>query len=97
MAVLVFSGAGAVAATISNHDEQDHKLTIIEGEAKADRVLKPKETLEKICPKGCIVQLNGEEDDEYELEADDVVSIEEGYMYYDTPSGSGTEPAKPKG
>ena len=95
MAVLVLSGASVMAATIANHDDKEHNLTIIEGEAKAVQVLKPMQVLEKVCPRGCIVRLDGDEEDEYELEATDMVSIEEGNMYYDTPTGSGSEPAKP--
>ena len=75
----------AVGVSITNRDDKDHKLTIMEGEAKADHVLKPSQVLEGICEKGCIVRLNDSENDEYELEGAEVVSIEEGYLYYDGP------------
>jgi len=88
LAVLVFSGAGASAATISNRDEKDQSIIIIDGDAKSDVVLKPQQTLEKVCPKGCVVRLNGSEDDDYQVEADDIVSIEDGYLYYDAPEAS---------
>lgn len=95
--VLLSSSTAAHAVSITNRDEQDHKLTVIEGEAKADHVLKPSQTLNGICAKGCIIRINDSEDDEYQLEADDVVSIEDGSLYYDVPdtpadppSGSGT-------
>ena len=104
MAVLVLSGASGWAATISNRDDKEQNITIIEGDAKADRVLKPLQVLEKICPKGCVLRLNGSDDDEYEIEPQDVVSIEDGYLYYDAPEVSpqgtpspapGTAPAQP--
>jgi hypothetical protein len=83
------------AASLSNRDDRDHKITIVEGEATADQVLKPQQALEGICPKGCVVRLNDNEDDEYQIEATDVVSIEEGYLYYDTPEAAVPAPGTP--
>lgn len=84
---LISWSAASVAAgvSITNRDEKDHKLTVMEGQAKADHVLKPSQVLEGICEKGCIVRLNDSENDEYELEGTEIVSIEEGYLYYDGP------------
>jgi hypothetical protein len=88
----------AVGVSITNRDDKDHKLTIMEGEAKADHVLKPSQVLEGICEKGCVIRLNDSENDEYELEGSEVVSIEEGYLYYDGPEapneGQGGETGK---
>ncbi len=92
-AVLVLSGAIASAATISNRDDKEQKITIIEGDAKADQVLKPQQVLEKICSKGCVIRLNDNEDDEYQLDPEDVVSIEDGYMYHDQPDTPPNAPA----
>ena len=92
-AALVLSGISASAATISNRDDKEQKLTIIEGEAKVDQTLKPLQVLEKVCLKGCIVRLNDSDDDEYQLESEDVVSIEDGYLYHDaTDAPPGTAP-----
>jgi len=77
------SAAGAVSVT--NRDDKDHKVTIIEGDIRKDHVLKPAIVLEGVCQKGCIVRLNDSADDEYELEGNEVVSIEEGYLYFDGP------------
>ena len=82
---LLSSSTAAHAVSITNRDDQDHKVTIIEGDTKADHVLKPSQVLNGICAKGCTVRLNDDEEDEYQLEADDVVSIEEGSLYYDKP------------
>jgi hypothetical protein len=92
--------AGLVATTLSavhafavvsvtNRDDKDHKLTIVEGETRTDHVLKPTQVLEGICDKGCVIRLNDSENDEYELEGTEVVSIEEGYLYYDGPEENG--------
>lgn len=95
--------ATAQAASITNRDEKDHKVTIIEGDVKRDLVLKPSEAIEGVCESSCVVRLNDSENDEYELEGPDVVSIEEGFLYYDGPeapaapgSGAAGEPSQPK-
>ena len=90
--------AGAVAAhaaSITNRDERDHAVTIIEGEAKADHILRPSQTLSDVCLKGCTVRMNRSEDDEYILSGGDAVSIEEGTVFYDTPDPSANPPSPP--
>jgi hypothetical protein len=90
-----------VLATVSitNRDDRDHKLTIIEGDGatKTDHVLKAGQVLEGVCPNGCVIRLNDSEEDEYELEGTEVVSIEEGYLYYDGPDAPGDTPSAPPG
>ena len=71
-----------------------YKVTIIEGEAKTDHVLKPSQTLSDVCLKGCTIRVNGNEDDEYRLTGGDVVSIEDGTVYYDAPE-TPEDPASP--
>ena len=82
---LLSSSTAAHAVSITNRDDNDHKVTIIEGDTKADHMLKPSQVLTGVCAKGCTVRLNDDEEDEYQLEANDVVSIEEGSLYYDNP------------
>jgi transcription elongation GreA/GreB family factor len=89
--VLQLSSTAAHAVSITNRDDQDHKVTIIEGDTRTDHVIKPSQVLTGVCAKGCTVRLDDEEDDEYQLEAEDVVSIEEDSLYYDTPDA----PASP--
>ena len=90
--LLLSSSTAAHAVSITNRDERDHKVTVVEGENKTDHVLKPSQALTGICAKGCIIRINDSEDDEYQLEADDVVSIEDdGSLYYDVPE----TPAEP--
>jgi hypothetical protein len=78
-------------ASISNRDERDYTVTIIEGEAKADHVLKPSQTLSDVCLKGCTIRVNGSEDDDYRLTGGDAVSIEDGTVFFDSPDAS-TDP-----
>jgi len=91
VALLWASAAGAVS--VSNRDGKEYKLTVIEGDASQDFVLKPSEMIEGICEKGCVIRLNDSENDEYELEGPEVVSIEEGYLYYDEPEESAEPPS----
>jgi hypothetical protein len=93
---LLSSSTAAHAVTITNRDDQDHKVTIVEGDTKTDHVLKPQQVLSGICAKGCTVHLNDDEEEEYQLESEDVVSIEESSLYYDTPeTPAGPAPAAP--
>lgn len=72
------------AASITNRDDVDHKVTIIEGDAKKDHVLKVNAVLEGICQQGCVVRLNDKvDDDPYELEGSDVISIDGGEFWQD--------------
>ena len=73
----------AYASSITNRDDQDQKVTVIEGNAAADHILRPSARLEGVCSKGCVVRLNDSQQDEYELKGSEVVSIEDGYLYYD--------------
>jgi hypothetical protein len=50
--------------------------------------LVPSAALKGICQKGCVIRLNDSDNDEYELKGSDVVSIEDGYLYYDGPPAS---------
>lgn len=92
--LLLSSSTAAHAVSITNRDEHDHKVTVIEGDTKADHLLKPSQTLSGICAKGCVIRLNDSEDDEYQLEANDVVSIEDGSLYYDGPDPA-AQPQQP--
>jgi hypothetical protein len=78
----------AYASKITNRDDKDHKVNVIEGNAAAAHILRPSATLEGICNKGCVVRLNDSLKDEYELKGSEVVSIEDGYLYYDGPPAS---------
>jgi hypothetical protein len=94
---LLLSSTAAHAVSITNRDDHDHKVTIIEGDTRTDHVLKPSQVLTGVCGKGCTVRLNDDEEDEYELAAEDVVSIEEDTLYYDNPDTPTTPPAPATG
>ena len=92
---VVLSGtAGAVSVT--NRDDKEQKIQIVEGEVKKDHTLKPAAVLDGVCLKGCVIRLNDNDNDEYELDGTEVVTIEDGYLYYDgpdAPPAAGATPA----
>ncbi len=94
----------AAAVSVTNRDDKEHRISVIEedGAKKVDHQLKPNQVLENICLKGCVIRLNDNEEDEYELvEGTEIVSIEDGFLYYDQPEetpaapGATTPPALP--
>jgi hypothetical protein len=91
---IVLGVTAAHGASISNRDERDYTVTIIEGEAKADHALKPSQTLSDVCLKGCTIRVDDNADDEYRLTGGDVVSIEDGTVFYDAPE-TPEDPAAP--
>src|SRR5262245_52009420 len=92
---LLLSATAAYAVSITNRDEREHRVTVIEGDTKADHTLKPSQSLTGICLKGCTIRINDSEDDEYRLSASDVVSIEDGTVYYDGPDAPAGPSAPP--
>ena len=88
IAALLMTSA-ASAATVANRGDKEIKLTIIEGDARRDQVLQPGKVADGVCQKGCIVRLNDSENADYELEGSEAVSVEEGFLYYDSPLGEG--------
>jgi deoxycytidylate deaminase len=92
-----FAATATAAVSLTNRDDREHKVTVIEGDAKVDHLVKPQQELKDICKKGCVVRLNDSDDDEYELEMNDIVSIEDGYLYYDEPPAGETKPGDGKG
>lgn len=102
-AALLITGTAADAATITNRDEQEQKVTITEGGASSEHTIRPGQTLDNVCMKGCVLRLNDSEEDEYEVDGDDIVAIEEGFLYYDgpdtqpTPGAAGQAPPAPPG
>jgi hypothetical protein len=84
-AALLMSSFAADAASITNRDSKEIRITISEGETTTEHALRPMEVLDKVCLDGCVVRLEDGEEDEYELEAEDVVAVEGGFLYYDGP------------
>ncbi len=91
-AAQTLSGA-ALALVVINRDDHDHKVTIIEGARSTDHLLKPDAKIETGCAKGCVVRLNDSDEEEYELEGNEVVFIEDGNLYYDGPDVPADPPA----
>lgn len=89
---LTHSGS-ALALTVINRDDHDHKVTIVEGARSTDHVLKPDAQIDNVCAKGCVVRIGDSDEEEYELEGNEVVFIEDGNLYYDGPDTPTDPPA----
>ena len=83
IAALLMTSA-ASAATIANRSDKEVKLTITEGSSGQDNVLPNGKVIDGVCQKGCIIRLNDNANDEYELEGSESVSVEGGFLYYDS-------------
>jgi hypothetical protein len=92
VAVELACASSASAISITNRDERQHKVTIVEGTVEQSHTLAPLGVLEGLCLQSCVVRLNDSADDEYELEGTEVVSIEEGFLYYDGPEAAPATP-----
>ncbi len=92
-AALLMSSIAADAASITNRDTKDVRVTISEGETTTEHTIRPSEVLDKVCMSGCSIRLESSEEDEYEVEAEDIVAIEDGFLYYDGPD----DPNRPGG
>lgn len=93
LGVAVLFAAPAEALSITNRDDRIHRITIVEGESRTDHSLAPAATLADVCAEGCVIRLNDSDDDEYELEGPEIVSIEEGHLFYDGTDGSPEPPS----
>ncbi len=85
VAAVAFGAEAAATVSLTNRDDREHKVTVVESERRQEHTLAPSAVLEGICPDGCVIRLNDSEDDEYKLEGNEMVSIEDGFVYYDGP------------
>lgn len=83
IAALLMTSA-ANAATITNRSDKDVKITITEGPSRQDEFLPSGKMIDGVCRKGCIIRLNDNSKDEYELHGSESVSVEGGFLYYDS-------------
>mgnify|MGYP006889937798 CR=1 FL=1 len=82
--IAVLLSASAVhAASITNRDDTDRKVTIVEGSSQRSLVLKPNEVLDGICEEGCLIRIDDNREDPFELEGSEITSIEDGQLYDD--------------
>ena len=90
LTAILFSTA-ALAVTVKNLDDTEQKVTVVEGSSPQDLSVQPGASLEGICLKGCVIRLNGNADDSYELEGMEVTTIEKGRLW-----GEDQEPPVPE-
>ncbi len=83
IAVLLTTSAVS-AATIANRGDREVKLTITEGSSRQDEVLPIGKVIDGVCQKSCIIRLNDNANDEYELNGSESVLVEQGLLYFDS-------------
>lgn len=100
--VLINAFSAAHAASVTNRDDKDHTVTVIEGSTQIDHVLKKDEVLEGVCLSGCSIRIDGDDVGPYVLEGTEATTIEGGDLYADgqgplvSPSSGATgQPSKP--
>jgi hypothetical protein len=91
IAVLLMTSAVS-AATITNRGDKEVKLTITEDTSVQDAVLPIGKVIDGVCQKSCIIRLNDSANDDYELNGSESVSVEGGFLYYDSPDKRGAPP-----
>lgn len=84
LACFVASLIPATSAVIENKDGSAYKITIEEKGNRSTHQMSAGAKLEGVCLNGCIVILDGISDGAYRLpEGNEIVSIEEGVLFYD--------------
>ena len=81
--IVALAVAPAPAATLTNADRTAYEIEIVEGSETTRTRIEPAAILKDLCPNGCVIRLNGEQDAEYVLDGSERVSIEDGLVYYD--------------
>jgi hypothetical protein len=76
----------ASAISLTNRDTADRKLIIIEGDTQNERLIKAGEKV-VLCEKACVIRMPDGED--YEFDGPEIVSLEEGLLFLDTPEEQG--------
>ncbi len=80
--------APALASTIVNRDSKEHKLTTIRGSTRKSFTLAPGGQVSDVCAEGCIIRLNDDVAADYILEGNELVSVEDGLMYFENELGN---------
>ena len=100
--VLINAFSAAHAASVTNRDDKDHTVTVIEGSSQIDHVLKKDEVLEGVCQSGCSIRIDGDDVGPYVLEGTEATTIEGGDLYAEgqgplvsPSSGAAGQPSKP--
>ncbi len=86
-----FAAVDGRAATITNVDTRAHKIIIIEGDEAEELELGIDEQVVDACPEGCVLQLEANDDEEFELTATDSVVIEDNSLFYETDADEALE------
>lgn len=94
VAASAFWLSAAQATTIINRDPSAHNLRIVEGDQERVVTAEPSQQLDELCSSSCSLFFD-DDPDAYEIAAGDIVSIEDGELYYEEPSALPEAPSMP--
>lgn len=89
--VLLFNPAHAT--TIINRDAAAHNLRIVEGGQERVVRAEPSQQFDALCSSSCSLYFN-DDPEAYEIAAGDIVSIEDGQLFFEDPSPESDEPVE---
>lgn len=89
VALFLFAGT-ANAIELTNYDEDDKTITIVEAGVASEAVIKAGASAKDICMSGCILQLGADPENQFEFKGNETVSIEGNVVYDDTPEAGDT-------
>jgi hypothetical protein len=96
VAASVFLVTAAYATTIINRDSAAHSLRIVEGGQERIVNAEPSQQFDDLCASSCSLYFDGDPE-AYEIAAGDIVSIEDGQLFFEDPAtlpDRATEPAE---
>lgn len=85
--------SSAQATTIINRDSAAHNLRIVEGDQERIVNAEPSQQFDDLCASSCSLYFD-DDPEAYEIAAGDIVSIEDGQLFFEDPS---TQPDMPAG
>lgn len=86
----MFLISAAQATTIINRDSTVHNLRIVEGDQERIVNAEPSQQFDDLCASSCSLYFD-DDPEAYEIAAGDIVSIEDGQLFFEDPS---TQPAE---
>ena len=88
----------AAAVTVTNNDQRAYQVEVIVKSSRRQHELATGSSMTDFCKTGCVLRLDGNPDNDYALEGNERVSIEDGLVYYDgeevPPKSEAGEPAQ---
>lgn len=92
----VLSFSAVQAATIINRDTSAHTLRVVEGDQEKTIRAEPSQRLDGLCASSCSLYFD-DDPEAYDIAAGDIVSIEDGQLFFEDPELEPDPPTQPDG